>query len=262
MVDRRYALIGVEGNHDQAFLCRILHKLLGFNRFDGNQSDLDTFWHKFVPVYPSKSGRLYKRLDMPSVLHTESVSVAIYTGEGSNLITNLSAKLSDIDYSELSAFGIVADADKCSPDRVAKNYHTGFREFFPDFPSEPGVLTENSPRLGLYVLPDNSNQGVLDTLISNCGKSVYPEFMQRAELYIEQFSQEEIQRIGWKPFDKEKAIIATVASVLKPGMTNTASISGDNWICSETVAAIPELNDVVSFLKKLLAIDTASSSVL
>ena len=260
MVDRQYALIGVEGNHDQAFLCRILHKLLGFNKFDGNQSDLDTFWHKFVPVYPSKSGRLYKRLDMPSVLHTENVSVAIYIGEVDNLIPNLSAKLSDIDYSELSAFGIVADADKCSPDRVAKNYHTGFREFFPDFPSEPGVLTEDSPRLGLYVLPDNSNQGVLDTLISNCGKSAYPEFMQRAESYIAQFSQEEIQKIGWKRFDREKALVATVASVLRPGKTNTVTITDNNWVCAETVAAIPELSSVVSFLKELLAINGADST--
>jgi len=262
MVDQRYALIGVEGNHDQAFLCRILHKCLGFKKFDNTQSDLDTFWRKFVPIYPPKSGRLYMRLDMPSVLHTNSVSVAIYAGEGSTLIKNLSAKLSDIDLSKLLAFGIVADSDKESPEKVAENYHAGFKEFFPDFPNKPGVLTEDSPRLGLYVLPDNSNQGVLDTLLLNCGKSAYPEFMQRAESYIAQFSQEEIQGMGWKPFDREKAIIATVASVLKPGKTNTVSITDNNWVCSETVAAIPELNSITSFLNELLAVKTADSTAL
>jgi hypothetical protein len=87
MVNRRYALIGVEGNHDQAFLCRVLDKLLGFRKFNGKESDLDTFWRKFVPIYPPKGGRLYMRLDMPSVLQTEDVSVAIYAGEGSKLIT-------------------------------------------------------------------------------------------------------------------------------------------------------------------------------
>lgn len=260
MVDRRYALIGVEGNHDQAFLCRILQKLLGFNKFDNVQSDLDTFWRKFVPVYPPKSGRLYMRLDMPSILHTDDVSVAIYAGEGSKLITNLSAKLSDIDHSALLAFGIVADADKHSPDKVAESYHASFKEFFSAFPNKPGVITESSPRLGLYVLPDNSNQGVLDTLLCNCGRAAYPVFMQRAESYIDQFSSDEIRDIGWKPFDREKAIVATVASVLKPGKTNTVSITDNNWICSETVAGIPELNNIVSFLKDLLSINDFSAN--
>ena len=260
MVDRQYALIGVEGNHDQAFLCRILHKCLGFSKFNGKISDLDAFWRKFVPNFPSDSGKLYIRLDTPSILHKDDASVAVYAGEGSKLITNLSAKFSDIDPSMLSAFGIVADADKGSPEKVAENYHAGFKEFFPDFPNKPGVLTETSPRLGLYVLPDNSNQGVLDTLLINCGKSAYPEFMQRAESYIAQFSQEEIQKIGWKRFDREKALVATVASVLKPGKTNTVTITDNSWVCAETVAAIPELSSVVSFLKELLAINGADST--
>jgi len=260
MVNRRYALIGVEGNHDQAFLCRVLDKLLGFRKFNGKESDLDTFWRKFVPIYPPKGGRLYMRLDMPSVLQTEDVSVAIYAGEGSKLITNLVAKLSDIDHSALLAFGIVADADKYSPQIVADTYSAGFREFFLNFPNKPGVIRESSPRLGLYVLPDNSNQGVLDTLLCKCGESAYPEFMRRARSYVEQFSQDEIQEIGWKPFDKEKAIVATVASVLKPGKTNTVSIADNNWICPETIATVSELNSIVSFLKNLLKVDTANSS--
>ncbi len=183
MVDRRYALIGVEGNHDQAFLSKVLCKLLGFKKFNGQVDSLDTFWRKFVPIYP-KSGKLYTRLDMPSVLHTEAVSVAIYAGEGSNLITNLGAKLSDIDHSMFLAFGIVADADKNSPDEVAKIYYEGFKEFFPSFPDKPGTIVESASRLGLYVLPDNFNQGVLETLLCNCGEYAYPEFMQRAKSYI------------------------------------------------------------------------------
>ena len=260
MVERRYALIGVEGNHDQAFLGRVLEKLLGFKIFKGKESDLDALWRKFVPKYPARGGMLYKRLDMPSVLHTEDVSVAIYAGGGDNLIQNLVAKLSDIDYSALLAFGIVADADNDSPDKVGDTYCAGFRELFPNFPNNPGVCIESSPRLGLYVLPDNSNQGVLDTLICKCGESVYPEFMKRARAYIAQFSEEEIQEIGWKPFDKEKAIVATVASVLKPGGTNTVTISQNDWICSQTSETVPELNSIVSFLKNLLMVDTANLS--
>ncbi len=50
----RYAIIGVEGRHDQAFVARVLKKLLGFRDFKGLQSQLDPFWRKFIPTYPKK----------------------------------------------------------------------------------------------------------------------------------------------------------------------------------------------------------------
>ncbi|MDD1429486.1 hypothetical protein MEO94_34735, partial [Dolichospermum sp. ST_sed9] len=227
-----------EGNHDQAFISKILCILLGFSKFDGKISELDPFWRKFIPNYP-KGGNLYVRLDMPAILDTETLSVALYAGEGSNFITNLNDKLSDIDYSTLLAFAIVADADDDTPNKVAEKYHHGFQKYFPNFPitvNATGNVITGSPKLGIYILPDNSQQGVLDTLICDCGDLVYPEYMQRAREYVDRFSEEERKKkpLKWKPFDQEKAIIATVVSVLKPGKTNQTSISDNGWISSET----------------------------
>ena len=258
-MSRKYVLIGVEGNHDQAFISKILCELLGFSKFNGDESKLDIFWRKFIPTYP-KGGNLYKRLDMPEILYNDSFSIAIYVGEGSNLIPNLSDKLSDMDYSELFAFGIIADADKNTPKKVVEDYHNGFKEYFPNFPttvSQSGAVIAGSPRLGIYILPDNSQQGVLDTLICDCGDLVYPEYMQRAREYIDKFSEEERKNkpLKWKPFDKEKAIIATVASVLQPGATNTVTIKCDDWI-SPTTATIPAIQNLTKFLSDLLNLKT------
>jgi hypothetical protein len=262
-VSRRCALIGVEGNHDQAFLSKVLRELLGFSRFDGEESQLDPLWRKFIPRYPPKTGRLYVRLDMPSILYTDTLSVAIYAGEGSRLIDNLSTRFADIDYSSLLAFGIVADADKHTPDRVAKIYHDGFKEYFPDFPTEisqTGTVTEGSPSLGIYVLPNNSDQGVLDTLLCACGGVAYPEYMERARAYINQFSQEEVKRIGWKPFDREKALVATVVSILKPGKTNTVSITDNAWVSLQTEQHLCEIQNLANFLRKLLNFQNSAAS--
>ena len=53
----KYAIIGVEGPHDQAFTGKVL-KLLGLKDFGeelkGLESQLDPFWRKFIPVYPKK----------------------------------------------------------------------------------------------------------------------------------------------------------------------------------------------------------------
>lgn len=261
-MSRKYVLIGVEGPHDQAFVSRILCKLLGFSKFDGKMSELDNFWRKFIPNYP-KGGNLYDRLDMPQILYNDNFSIAIYAGGGSDLIKNLKAKLSDIDISTFFAFAIVADADNNTPNEVAKKYHKDFKEYFPHFPTEvtqSGNVTEGSPELetkaGIYILPDNSQPGVLDTLICGCGDLVYPEYMQRAKEYIDRFSEEERKKkLKWKPFDQQKAIIATVASVLQPGMTNTVTIKCDDWISIET-AEIPAIKNFTEFLRNLLNLKT------
>jgi hypothetical protein len=255
-VSRRCVLIGVEGNHDQAFLAKVLRELLGFSKCE-DQHDLDDLWRKFIPVYPPKTGRLFVRLDMPSILQTDTVSVAIYAGEGSKLVSNLKDKLSDINYSnDLSAFAIVADADKQKPAEVVKKYYNELQEYFPDFPCEvsaTGAVTESTPKLGIYILPNNVDQGVLDSLLCACGEVAYPTYMERAISYISQFSEEEIKKIKWKPFDREKAIIATIASILKPGKTNTVSISDNAWFNIQTEQEIASLGNLTSFLKQLLS---------
>ena len=254
----KYAIIGVEGPHDQAFTGKVL-KLLGFKDFreelKGLKSDLDPFWRKFIPVYPKK-GNLYKRLDMPSILFNDTISLAIYAGEGSNLVTNLDDILSaNPEYqTNLSAFGIVADCDKSNPDQIVRRYTNCFCNYFPDLPNQAGVVNSNSPRTGIYVLPDNVSQGVLDTLLCSCGEIAYPAYMEKASSYLDEFSEEEKKSLKWKNFDREKALVATVVSVLKPGKTNTTSIADNNWVSEQTQQQVPALANFIEFLSQLLAL--------
>lgn len=208
-MNKKYVLIGVEGNHDQAFIAKILCKLFKFSEFTGEESKLDSFWRKFIPTYP-KGENLYKRMDMPTILYNENFSIALYVGEGTKLIEKLKLKLSNIDYeNDLFAFAVIADADKKTPDQVAEEYYHGLKEDLPKFPNKvnsTGNFIEGSPKLGIYILPDNIQQGVLENLICDCGDLVYPEYMQRAREYIDKFSEENRKQkdLKWKPFDREK----------------------------------------------------------
>lgn len=265
----RYAIIGVEGPHDQAFVGKVL-KLLGFKDFKEEwdkldkltrldmskelESKFDKFWHKFIPKYP-KQGSLYKRLNMPSILFTENLSVAIYEGEGSNLETNLDDILSaNSEYqTNLAAFGIVADCDKSTPAQVVVKYSSCFRKYFPNFPNQAGIVDDiNIPRTGIYVLPDNASQGVLDTLLCSCGEIAYPVYMEKASSYLNEFSESDRKSLKWKNFDREKALVATVVSVLKPGKTNTTSIADNNWVSEQTKQQVPALENFIKFLRQLL----------
>ncbi len=53
----------------------------------------------------------------------------------------------------------------------------------------------------------------------------------------------------------QKALIAMIVSVLKPGMTNTASISQNNWISEETKEEVDDLKKLVEFLTNALNIN-------
>lgn len=250
----KYAIIGVEGPHDQAFVGKVL-RLLGFQSFQGEVSHLDKFWDKFIPKYPKK-GNLYKRLDMPSILYTEKLSVAIYSGEGKNLVTNLDdIILNNYEYqNDLTAFGIVVDADKESPNQVVQPYFNCFEKYFPNFPNKAGLVNSGATQTGIYILPDNNNLGVLDMVLCECGLVSYPEYMKRAQTYLEQFSQEEQKELKWKPFDREKALVAIVVSVLKPGKTNTVSLADNHWVSNQTETQVVKLANFINFIKELLQI--------
>lgn len=258
-------LIGVEGNHDQAFIERILHKSLKLQKFKGTKEDLEELdvnkiWRKFIPKYPTQKGRLYERLDMPSLLRSEdsNLLVGIYAGGGSKLVGNLKDKLSNISsYLDfLDGFAIIADSDKKMVTQVAENYAKELEDCFPGFISTQdclGQVVHNSLRLGLYILPNNKDQGVLETLLCQCGDFIYKDYMERAEDYLVKFSQRETSH--WSNFDREKAKIAAIASILKPGKTNTTTITDNQWVSKETLEQLPDMVQLVRFLKELLGIE-------
>jgi len=273
-VNQQHFLIAVEGNHDQSFIGRVLQKALKFCKFDGTHKqlkeviELDRFWRKFIPRYPVDDGKVHERLNPPSFFYSKdrSICTGIYAGGGSNLVSNLELQLSDnsgyLEY--LSGFAVIADSDKEAVHKVANDYSKGLADLFPGFGSAKdciGQVIQNSPRMGIYILPNNKDQGVLEHLIAQCGSLAYPDYMDKAEAYIQQFLDEENKLLNpyahlkWKPFDREKALVATVASVLQPGCTNTVSIAQDKWISKETLSQVPDMVQLVQFLKELLRIE-------
>lgn len=253
-MNRRYAFLAVEGPTDEAVVARALIRLLGFKKFAGKSADLDAVWRCLVPTYPAKSGNLYGRLPMPSILSTDTWSIAVYAGGGSNLIPHV-VELLDNNHDlrqVLAAFGVIADADKKPPEAVAAKYRGGFRELFPAFPDRPGEVVAGPPALGVFVVPDNAQQGVVEHLVIECGDHVYPTHMERARRYVREFVESDPEGAKkWDPFDEQKAVIASVASLLRPGKTNAVTIEDNLWVGDET-KHLPMLAGLLRFLRALV----------
>jgi len=248
-LSQKYCFLAVEGPHDQAAITKLL-QLSGLQRFDGTAKFLDPFWEGFVPKYP-KGGNLYTRMDMPTILISQTHSVAIYWGEGSKLVQNLIDVVNNQKRyaQEIQAFGLIVDADVRQPDVVAKEKATALRAIFPTLSEVPGAIAPGSPRTGIYVLPDNKRLGVLDSTLVDCASIVYPDHKNGADQFLNGLNNK--HTIHLNSFAREKAIVACIVSILRPGAANTPSILQDKWISEQT----SNNNDIIllhRFIKDLL----------
>ena len=252
---RSFALFAVEGPSDQVIVRNVLRRILGFNLWDGKIDELHDLWPRtddIVPDFSSKAGNIYKRVLSPSILYSESMSIAIFEGEGSSLVGRVKALFENHDlHKKLSAFGVFADSDNFLPVDVAARYQREFGHYFSHFPTQPGVVVNGPPQLGVYVFPDNTNKGVVEHLVLECGETVYSELLRRATEYVDQFDVDDRKRQRWAPFDEQKAVIASVASLLKPGKTNTATLADNDWI-SQSTQNVEALRVLVEFCRGLI----------
>jgi hypothetical protein len=246
---QKYCLFATEGPHDQAAISKLL-QLSGFIKFDGVAKNLDPFWEAFVPKYP-KAGKLYTRMDMPTILTSQTHSVAVYWGEGSNLIQNLIAiATAHSPYTqEIHAFGLFIDADNKQPEVIAKNKSEALRGIFPMLSEMPGNISGENPKTGIYIFPDNKRTGALDTILVDCASTIYPDHKNGAIDFLNSLDIKHTKHLN--AINKDKATVACIVSVLKPGMANTASIAQDEWI-SEKTANNSYLLLLDQFLKELL----------
>ncbi len=251
----RYAILGVEGQHDQAFIAKLLRRM-GFRNYDGTVAGLDPFWRPFVPAYP-KASRLYARMDMPSIVFTEEISVAIYAAEGTNLMEKFPATFVShpVFKTDVAGFGIIADSDRSPCARVAAEYAAVYRQHFPQFPNAPGEIDRSPIRTGIFVLPDNVNQGTLENILLECAGLVYPNLHAQARGYLDAIDRTALTGTDLNEFrapaGENKAWASCVSSVLKPGKTIQTSIQDNRWL-EDRALALPRVRAVSNFLSQLL----------
>jgi len=96
-----------------------------------------------------------------------------------------------------------------------------------------------NPRFGVFILPDNQNQGTLESILIECAETKYPDLLKSATKYIEGIDHTKLTTKDLKDFHKpagrNKAIISAISSILKPGKAIQVSIQDNKWINEESV---------------------------
>ncbi len=268
--NKKYCFIAVEGVHDQAAIGKLLEQQ-NLSKYKGDIRSLDKFWKNLIPDKFPPEENIYERISLPSIYYSSTHSIAIFWGNGEELKQNLIDTFYNNENYVIDVFslGIILDADDENIEEKVKNFVTkktekepklSVQDFFNDFPLSTANITKNEKRFGNYVLPNNNEVGTLDRLLLECANEVYPKHKDCAISYIECIEDidENIKDKLLRGFNKDKALVATIVSVLKPGKTNQASISDDKWICKDTIEKVEDLGKLNDFLVELLDLGVES----
>jgi hypothetical protein len=125
-------------------------------------------------------------------------------------------------------------------------------------PEQPGQVSAASPRCGIFVLPDNLKPGTLEALLLECADLQYPELLADARALVARVQASGVQGLtpeDLKDFNKpagpHKAVVACMASILKPGKAIQTSIQDNRWLEGPALD-LPRIAAVGRFLKELL----------
>ena len=252
----KYGYLVVEGPHDIEFACRLLRPF-GLERVK-DFSDLDSYFKPLVPRSFPPDGDLLKRVNVPLFVQSDTHAVAIHSARGdTRLAETVEENAIGIEYSDLTGIGIILDTDQEVP---AADRYGAIKEEMSDrgyeLPDSPGTLSAGSPKLGAFVLPDNSSEGNLEDILIECAAAAFPNLLASARAHVENarndnsFTDERRENLNKTP-KFNKAIVGSIATTLRPGRAVQVSIQDNIWLKGENLT-LPKVKAVQGFLVDLL----------
>ena len=251
----KYGFLVVEGPHDVEFVYRLLNPF-GLERVR-LEKDLDEFMQPLVPRTFPHGGDLEKRVPVPLFLQSPTHVIAVRSASGdTRLAETLEESASRIDFKQFIGVGIVLDTDREIP--AAERYaalKTGLLSKGFSFPEAPGTVGAESPRFGAFVLPDNHSSGNLEDLLLECAEAAYPNVLTSAKSHVAAAKNDVSLQNDGADLSKapiaNKAIVGTIASILRPGKAVQTSIQDNKWLRVENLK-IGRVKAVQEFLVNLL----------
>lgn len=253
----KFGFLVVEGPHDAEFAYRLLSPC-GLKRVT-NESGVPGFLQPLIPREYPPNGDLQKRMSTPLFLSSESHALAIYRAEGdARLVEAVQENLAVLDVDQLTGMGIMLDADldkSVTSEARYKALQAKMADLGHPLPSRPGDVEVGPPHKGAFVLPDNAASGTLEDLLLECAAQQYPVLLESARTHIiaatedKSLTAEDLKDFQ-KPSGQNKAVVGSIAAILRPGKAIQVSIQDNRWLRGAALT-LPRIKAVQDFLKSL-----------
>jgi hypothetical protein len=233
----KYGYVVVEGPHDVELVYRLLspHGLARIQQL----AALDPFLVPLVPRSFPPDGDLQKRVPVPLFLQSGTHAVAVHSAVGdTRLIQTVEENATLLDPASLTGIGVILDSDLMVSPAVR---HSAIRD---------GLRAKG------YSLPDNLSGGTLEDILIDCAQHAYPSLLSTAAVHVDtafgdnSLSADDMRELR-KPAGRNKAIVGSMASILRPGRAIQVSLQDNRWL-RDTALALPRVKAVQDFLLNLL----------
>jgi hypothetical protein len=257
----KYGYLVVEGPHDIELVYRLLSPF-GFERVQF-EARLDPFLNPLIPRSYPPDGDLLKRMPVPLFLQSATHAVAVHSAIGdSRLIQTVEENAVLLDRATITGIGVLLDSDSAlAPNDRYRVIREGLRGKGYTLPDSAGDVNVGPPRLGCFVLPDNLTSGTLENVLLTCAQHVYPALLASATTHIDaaftdtNLSTDDLRELR-RPAGRNKAIIGSIASVLRPGRAVQVSLQDNRWLREETLT-LQGVQAIQRFLMSLLDLPSA-----
>jgi hypothetical protein len=248
------AYVAVEGPHDVAFVAALLRPL-GLQRVQ-KMAAHDPYWARLIPrTYPHNDD-LLARVPVPLFLAGADRSVAVHGVSGVRELVRRTEESLSLLGGERPAVAAILDADSersaaARFDELAKE----LRDLNLSIPDQPGSVSLEDPRCGIFVLPDNASSGTLEAILVECARESYPQLAELATSYVDGVDTAKLTSNDLKDFRKpagrQKAIVSGIATILRPAKALQVSLQDNEWLRGRALE-LPRVLAVRRFLADLL----------
>jgi hypothetical protein len=215
-------------------------------------------WSLWSHVRFPPGGDLQKGVPVPLFLQNTTHAIAVHSAVGdTRLIQTVEENSKLLDSTSLTSIGVILDADSVrSPAERYVEIRDGLRGMGYALPEDAGTVAAGPPRLGVFVLPDNLTNGTLEDVLLECAQHAYSTLLTTATTHVDaafgdgSLSADDTRELR-KPAGRNKAIVSSIASILRPGRAVQVSIQDNRWL-RDTALGLPRVKAVQDFLVNLL----------
>ncbi len=253
---KSWTLILCEGAHDQKFIAALLKMCAGWHSADGVPDSLpEPIAATYPKPKPTKSGGF--RIDnLPDFLCKDDRYVTVRNLGGVERVLGQIA----IDFLETAnpnGVGVFVDANDAGINRRVLSFRNRYRPLYAHAAeTSAGRVSPGQPRIGLWVAPDNVNNGHLDELVLTAARRSKRKRVERGERFITSIERAEP---GQLTKHRTKAILGAIAQVEVPGGSLAVAIErAGGWLDPNMGRRAP-FKSIVQFLEDLTSAAMGSS---
>ena len=239
-----WTIILCEGDHDRSAIASLACVCAKWKRQTGVPNSLPEDLRRYHPMpKPTTSGEWRTEARPDYLVRDDQYMVIRSLGGIRNVLGQ--AAVDFLEQASPSAVGVVVDANDVGVAPRVDAFRRWYRRNV-----EPGTVSPGTPRIGLWVAPDNCGSGRLEDLLLAAATRTRKRLVQTGQRFAA--SLEKLHPGEWTNY-RSKAVLGAIHQIEKPGASLAIGLQTSKCWFDQSLATVPPFDRLLQFLDALTA---------